>query len=263
MRQSLILQPHTLYIAVTTCSGRVFVLGALFGGVGAGFLWVCQGAYFSNSAAAFSSLSGNPGEKAAGKFASIFATIYLALEVSFKVAASGIKQAIPGQRGSEVMYLIFMVVGGVLSCVGMSRIDDLQDGLDSETQEGDTSQVGGTTRRERSASASGASSATATAAPRGTAAGVSAKLVYSKAAGAMRLLWHNKKMALMLPTQFSFSVVASFLGSWITPNVLTKVVGNEKIGLFLGEWARSVASVLSEWARSVASVLSAVSGLVV
>jgi hypothetical protein len=180
----------------------------------------------------------------------------LALEVSFKVAASGIKQAIPGQRGSEVMYLIFMVVGGVLSCVGMSRIDDLQDGLDSETQEGGTSQVGGTTRRERSASASGASSATATAAPRGTAAGVSAKLVYSKAAGAMRLLWHNKKMALVLPTQFAFSVVASFLGSWITPNVLTKVVGNEKIGLFLGEWARSVASVLSEWARSVASVLS-------
>jgi hypothetical protein len=187
----------TAYLATITGNGYLFIAGAAFGGMGSGYLWVCQGSYFTESAQAFANVSACSLERATGMLASKFATVYLVSEVGVKFLGSAIKQAVPGKAGSELMYLVFMVAG-IISCVGMARIDDLRP----------------SGQRVRTK--------------------LSYDLLFAQSSGAFRLLWRNPKMGLLIPTQLAFAVVAAFLGAWITPQVLGKAIGNDVIGYFLG-----------------------------
>jgi hypothetical protein len=185
------------YVAMVTGDEVLFIAGAAFGGMGSGYLWVCQGSYFTESAQAYAAASDENVEAATGMFASMFATVYLILEVGVKLLGSAVKQAFPGDTGTEAMYLIFMLAG-VISCIGMSRVDDLR----SEARQ-----------HERKS--------------------LSCDLVFAQASGAFRLLISDARMGLLIPTQVAFAVVAAFLGSWITPQVLGKAIGNEMIGYYL------------------------------
>ena len=63
------------------------------------------------------------------------------------------------------------------------------------------------------------------------------------------MLLSDPKMALLIPTQLAFAVVATFLNAYITPAVLGNVIGNAKIGYFLGIIAAvaTVVSVAAGW----------------
>jgi MFS family permease len=73
--------------------GVIVYLGALIGGIGAGFLWTAQGSYLSSAAQQYAHCSRQCTTLATSKLAGIFAFFYLALEVILKVLSTALLQA--------------------------------------------------------------------------------------------------------------------------------------------------------------------------
>ena len=69
----------------------VAIVGGLIGGFAAGFLWNAQGAYFAKTTKRYALAKGVSQEVATAKFASVFAGLFLTLEVVLKLLASAIK----------------------------------------------------------------------------------------------------------------------------------------------------------------------------
>lgn len=65
--------------------------GAAIGGVGGGFLWTAQGAYFSLSAAGYAAASGIPPSEATSWLGGAFASCYLGAEILLKLLSSGLQ----------------------------------------------------------------------------------------------------------------------------------------------------------------------------
>lgn len=65
--------------------------GAAIGGVGGGFLWTAQGAYFSLSAASYATSSGVPPSEATSWLGGAFASCYLGAEILLKLLSSGLQ----------------------------------------------------------------------------------------------------------------------------------------------------------------------------
>jgi hypothetical protein len=87
----------TFWIAVESRQPAAIIVGAAFGGFGGGYLWVCQGAYFTESAKLYAEATGESIEIATGKFGSLFATVFLTFEAGSKLVAGAIKSALPGE----------------------------------------------------------------------------------------------------------------------------------------------------------------------
>ena len=68
-------------------------LGGLVGGIGAGFLWTAQGSYFTSAAHDYAQTSGRSSSDSTSKLASIFAFIYLSLEVVLRALSTVLVQA--------------------------------------------------------------------------------------------------------------------------------------------------------------------------
>lgn len=77
-------------IADSQYAPPVFIIGAIVGGIGAGFMWTAQGAYFSLSARSYSKQAGVDVAVATTNFASIFSGTYLLLESMFGAMATGV-----------------------------------------------------------------------------------------------------------------------------------------------------------------------------
>lgn len=175
----------------------LIVIGAAVGGVASGYLWVAQGGYFTECAKRYASLTlplaaGNGEEeeehrqKVTGSFASYFATIYLACEVSFKFIGSLIKQ-LAGDSGTKIMYLVFTVICG-MSVVGMTTIPELC--TDDEKKSDSEPTVVAT--------------------------------VCTKVLAALRLLATDFRMVLLLPFEFSFGLLGALLNGYISPHILAQ-----------------------------------------
>lgn len=61
----------------------VALIGAAIGGIGGGFLWTAQGAYFGKTAAAYAAAADVPREDATAYLGGLFAFFYLSEEVSW------------------------------------------------------------------------------------------------------------------------------------------------------------------------------------
>jgi hypothetical protein len=148
-------------------------------------------------------------EDVSGDFATIFATIYLSLEVGLKLVASGIKEAWPGRTGSRIVYLSYTLICAA-AVVGMGYAKDLR--TEDELK--------------------------------GKRVPLTKALFISKAADAGRLLMRDPKMALMLPTQFAFATMATFFSAFVSPKIVNIVLSNAAVGLFSSVYG-AVAAVIA------------------
>lgn len=174
----------------------LIVIGAAVGGVASGYLWVAQGSYFTECAKRYAALTLPPAsgkgeeeehrQKVTGSFASSFATIFLACEVSFKFVGSLIKQ-LAGDSGTKIMYLVFTLICG-MSVAGMTTIPEMRTDDDKKSDSEPTV----------------------------------VDAVCKKALSALRLLGTDFRMVLMLPFEFSFGLLGALLNGYISPHILAQ-----------------------------------------
>merc|ERR1712072_867860 len=176
-----------------TSSNAVVLVGAAIGGLGSGYLWPAQGAFFAAAAKSYERCTGKTPEEVTGTFASYFATCFLFCEISFKFIGAGIKLAIPHKP--MVMYLVFTLVGAV-SVIGMPTIQSIK-------KEEETPQI-------------------------------TLKLVTDRSSLALKLLFSDPKMLLLLPFEFTFGFSASLLNGFVSPKVTKNVLGSADIGWVSG-----------------------------
>jgi len=77
-----------------TAKWPVAITGALIGGVGGGFLWTAQGAYFGKTAEAYAKAAGIPKQEATAYLGGIFAFFYLFEEVTLKALSTLITETL-------------------------------------------------------------------------------------------------------------------------------------------------------------------------
>jgi hypothetical protein len=96
-------------------------VGAAIGGVGAGFLWTAQGSYFTSAAQDYATHSGQTTTSATSKLASIFAFIYLSLEVLLRAMSTALLQA--GLQWSTIFQVYAFITA--LSAVLMAYVQQM------------------------------------------------------------------------------------------------------------------------------------------
>lgn len=89
----------------------IFIPSSIIGGLASGLQWTAQGKYFSTAALYYSQEQNLDLEECNQKFAAIFATIYLILEVVFKMIATGLLVLFPG-KGRLVIFTIYTIFAG-------------------------------------------------------------------------------------------------------------------------------------------------------
>ena len=123
----------------------VAVVGGLVGGVGGGFIWAAQGVYFTLSAKLYAAERGIALEQATMTLASIFAAIYLIIEVLTKLLPLALlplahrKIVLWDGRTLQEKHLIVVAtytVLAILAVVGMLSITDLRDVKPAEQADG-------------------------------------------------------------------------------------------------------------------------------
>jgi Major Facilitator Superfamily len=183
-------------------------MGAVLGGVGAGFLWTAQGAYFAKASEQYaaaavvaSSSSSSSDTDATAKLASIFAFIYLASEVGLR-ALSTILLGTFNMQWSSIFAIYALVAAG--STVLMVFVHKFED--DATT----------TTTTD----------------------------VWYKITAAWQLLRHDRKMKLMLGLNAVFGFTSSFLTSYVNGQVVRQVTEEKYVGL-LTAWVSCVAGAMS------------------
>jgi len=225
----------------------VALFGGIVGGFAAGFLWSAQGTYFGISAKAYAAEMGIDVKEANGTLASIFAGIFLGLEVVLKLlplvvipvtgnislwahepAASNITNTSLYQPPSsppwpadrcdlykcvavrDLITVSLYAVLAVVSVIGLFTIDDLR-----EDSEGDGL-------------------------PGGTADALTTILLkpkkktfsLEKALSAVRLWYEDPVVLLLAPIQVTFGVCATMLAVNVTGNVVKAKFGKDDWVIF-------------------------------
>jgi len=99
-----------------TAKWPVAITGALIGGVGGGFLWTAQGAYFGKTAEAYAIAASIPKEEATAYLGGVFAFFYLFEEVALKALSTLITQTL----GADwlVVFITYTAIS-ILSAIGL------------------------------------------------------------------------------------------------------------------------------------------------
>jgi hypothetical protein len=104
--------------------------GAAIGGIGAGFLWTAQGAYFGQAAEEHAQWLQQPVSTSTASLAGIFAFLYLAEEVVLRLLSS----ILAGIASWETIFGIYTVVT-ILSTLAMPFVRNYPSADDNESEE--------------------------------------------------------------------------------------------------------------------------------
>jgi MFS family permease len=116
------------YLAVSLSNPKLYAwTGAAIGGIGAGFLWTAQGAYFGKAAEEHAMWLQQPVSTSTASFAGIFAFLYLAEEVVLRLLSTVLLEM--GVASWESIFGIYTVVT-VLSTVAMPLVRDYSRDVD-------------------------------------------------------------------------------------------------------------------------------------
>ncbi|KAL3924035.1 MAG: hypothetical protein SGPRY_004038 [Prymnesium sp.] len=205
----------------------VALFGGIVGGIAAGFLWSAQGAYFALNAKKYAIHAGVSASEANDKFASIFASIFLGLEVALKLLPAALTPlshdslTIWGGKGKSVnlrdliiasLYSI-LAVGAVFV---LQRIEELEE---ERSEEEDTPQPSSLQQDDKQAAL----------------------------LPAAVTLWSRQPVVLLLaPIQITFGVSASLLAYQVTGKVLPSAFGTGSLiaGSLLSALVAAVAASL-------------------
>ena len=194
----------------------VVVVGGLVGGVGGGFIWAAQGTYFTLSAKLYAADRGIPLEKATMSLASIFAAIYLGIELLTKLLPLALLplnlgpiSLFNGQSitGDKLIVVVTYAVLAILAVLGMFGITDLRDVKPAE--QGELSKAKPATDGSKQSLL--APAAAAPPRPRADLGRVLAAVA----------LWRDDPLVLLLnPIQMTFGFCAGMLAAQITGGVV-------------------------------------------
>jgi hypothetical protein len=102
----------------------IFIPSSIIGGLASGLQWTAQGKYYSVASIYYSEEEHLSLALCNKKFAAIFATIYLLLEVVFKMIATGLFLLFPGRRGKLVVFTIYTIFAGLATFL-ITGVSDL------------------------------------------------------------------------------------------------------------------------------------------
>jgi Major Facilitator Superfamily/Ion channel regulatory protein UNC-93 len=239
-------------------------MGGVLGGVGAGFLWTAQGAYFAQSAASASTAATATTRTTSSSstsvqhdvpepvtevvvpetltvttahLASTFAVIYLGSEVGLRAASSILVTL--GLSWSAVFAMYAIVA--VASTMGMGLVHN----FDRNDDHGHRHRNGSLemNRSEHDEADPTARLLPAPVSPPMTATAVPPMpSAWYKATAAWRLLRHDRKMPLMIGLNAVFGITSSFLTSYINGQVVYAVMGSDvSVGLWTA-WVSTAAA---------------------
>lgn len=184
--------------------------GAAIGGVGAGFLWTAQGAYFGQAAEEHAQHLHQPVSTSTASLAGIFAFFYLAEEVVLRMLSTVLLQF--GLASWETVFAVYTVVT-VASTLAMPCVYNYpsSDGDNDGQQVADSS---------------------------------SSSSIFLKVTVAAQLLWKDPKMKYMIGLNAVFGFTAAFLNSYVNGQVVPEALNDPNakyIGL-LSSWVSAVAA---------------------
>lgn len=102
----------------------IFIPSSIIGGLASGLQWTAQGKYYSVASIYYSEEINISVEECNKKFAAIFATIYLLLEVIFKMIATGLLILFPG-KGKLIVFIIYTIFAGIATFL-ITGVSDLK-----------------------------------------------------------------------------------------------------------------------------------------
>jgi MFS family permease len=191
--------------------------GAAIGGVGAGFLWTAQGAYFGRAAEDHARLTQQALSESTASLAGIFAFLYLAEEVILRLLSTLLIQF--GGFSWDVIFAVYTLVT-IVSAVAMVLVDNYP--ADNEMSGG-----GG----------DGNANTTTT----------TTNTVWYKVTAAAQLLRKDPKMKYMIGLNAVFGLTGAFLNSYVNGEVVPVALKdpNSKYVGVLSSWVSGVAAVMS------------------
>jgi hypothetical protein len=218
-----------------------FVLvGGMFGGIAAAFVWVAQGSYFASNARYYAVLANVSQEEATNVLSGIFACWYLALEMLVKVAASTILFIDERNEGylknAEVTVFLLFGVASTLCTLSMSSLQDIEESdCNVPVETGTTTEEGLEAGKEESSPAD-------TDKEKGSIPFmVQVKLKYK---ATTQLLTGDNKMILMFLFNASFGLFSSLNNFYLGGEVVSTTIGSEYVG-FLSAITSLVAALFS------------------
>jgi MFS family permease len=194
--------------------------GAAIGGIGAGFLWTAQGAYFGQAAEDHAQRLRQPVETATSSLAGIFAFCYLAEEVLLRLLSSFLLEFHIASWNS--IFAIYTAIT-IFSTAAVSCIHNYP--------------KSGVEQNDNDAGVEGSPS--------------SASAILYKVSAALELLFHDPKMKYMIGLNAVFGFTASFLNSYVNGQVVP-VALDDPDSKYVG--------ILSSWISAVAAGMSLVFG---
>lgn len=225
--------------------------GAAVGGVGAGFLWTAQGAYFGQAAEEHARLLQQPVATSTASLAAIFSFCYLSEEVALRLLSTALLEWEIASWGT--IFAIYTII----AMISTSFVPFLYNYPSSDENEaasnrydnnlddtGNTTTLineGGSLDEARSPAFARSST------PR------SKSDVFYKVTAAAQLLFHDPKMKYMIGLNAVFGFAAAFLNSYVNGQVVP-VALNDPNSKYIG--------ILSSWVSTVAAGMSLVFGRV-
>jgi hypothetical protein len=101
----------------------IFIPSSIVGGLASGLQWTAQGKYYAVASIYYSEEINVGVEDSNKKFAAIFATTYLLMEVLFKMTATGLLVLFPG-KGKFVVFTIYTIFAAIATFL-ISGVSDL------------------------------------------------------------------------------------------------------------------------------------------
>jgi len=199
-------------------------IGAAIGGIGAGFLWTAQGAYFAQSAEDHARRLRGPVSASTASLAGVFAFFYLGEEVALRLLSSFLLEfRIASWSAIFGIYTAVTVLSTLaIPCVHNYPKTTMNDVVERNEDEHD--------RTEQTTTISA---------------------IFYKVSAALQLLVNDRKMKWMIGLNAVFGFTASFLNSYVNGQVVP-VALDDPDSKYIG--------VLSSWVSTVAAAMSLVFG---
>eukprot|EP00756_Hemistasia_phaeocysticola_P049067 Hpha_TRINITY_DN23498_c0_g1::TRINITY_DN23498_c0_g1_i1::g.113972::m.113972 len=179
------------------CSWVIFNGGSAVGGLAAGFYWTAQGSYYSGAAELWSKGKGVAPEVGNAKFAGMFATLFLTLELVVKGGTWGILQYLGDDYTGRMTVFVVYCALTVVAAIGMTQVR----GLD---------ELRGRTGIKE---------------PKG---------LCSEAAASGRLLFSDPRMALLMPVNLAFGFNQALINDVVYADLVKPHLGEAAVPLLSG-----------------------------
>jgi len=107
---------HRICKESTTAQWGTFVVGSIIGGLGAGILWLSEGAFFAATSEVLAEVENKPAPTLTAELAGRFAIVYLVFEVLAKLGATGLSKAGMSFPAIFFIYAGLAVAAAVVFC---------------------------------------------------------------------------------------------------------------------------------------------------